>query len=123
MDKPQLVIGAIEAMLPRILREGIALARLTRIPRISIGGTRGSYQFISTTHFERFYGHLQGEGNSRGSPLLAFGQPEEVAAYCDRLLEAMGTDGGFIPGSGCEVPANAQWENVKAMVDTGKKRR
>ena len=45
--------------------------------------------------------------------LLAFGQPGEVAAYCDRLLDAMGTGGGFILGSWCEVPANAQWENVK----------
>ena len=58
---------------------------------------------------------------SRRSPRLR--TTEEVAAYCDRLLDAMGTDGGFILGSGCEVPANAQWQNVKAMIDTGRKRR
>lgn len=181
VDEPRMVIDAMEAMLPSILRDGIALARLTGIPRISIGGTRGSNQFISTTHFERFYfpflrrmvealsargivsvlhfdsdwtgnlhyfrelprascilqldgttdifkarqtlgGHLCLMGDVPAG-LLAFGQPGEVAAYCDRLLDAMGTDGGFILGSGCEVPANARWENVKAMVDAGMKRR
>ena len=55
--------------------------------------------------------------------VLAFGQPGEVAAYCDRLLDAMGTDGGFILGSGCEVPSNARWENVEAMIERGKRRR
>jgi hypothetical protein len=55
MYEPRMVIDAMEAMLPLILRDGIALARLTGIPRISIGDTRGSNQFISTTHFERFY--------------------------------------------------------------------
>ena len=55
--------------------------------------------------------------------LLAFGRHGEVAAQCDRLLDAMRMGGGFILSSVCEVPANAQWENVQAMVDSGRNRR
>jgi uroporphyrinogen-III decarboxylase len=30
----------------------------------------------------------------------------------------MGMQGGFMLGSGCEVPLNARPENVKAMIDS-----
>ena len=47
--------------------------------------------------------------------LLAFGSPDEVRAYCKKLIEVVGQDGGFILSSGCSVPANAKPQNVKAM--------
>lgn len=48
--------------------------------------------------------------------MLAFGLPEEVTCYCQRLIEEVGADGRFILSSGCEVPQNAGLENVRAMV-------
>ena len=48
------------------------------------------------------------------SPLLAFGTPEEVRAYCRRLIEDMGD--GFILAPACTMPANAKVENVEAML-------
>lgn len=48
--------------------------------------------------------------------LLSLGTPQEVAAYCQRLIEEVGP-GGFILSSGCDVPVGAKYENVKAMVE------
>lgn len=47
--------------------------------------------------------------------LLAFGEPDEVSRYCRKLIGTLGPD-GFILQSGCDIPANAKIENVKAMV-------
>jgi hypothetical protein len=48
--------------------------------------------------------------------LLSLGLPEEVEAYCERLIKEVGAEGGFILSSGCSTPPNAKPENVKAMV-------
>ncbi len=48
--------------------------------------------------------------------LLKLGSPEEVDAYCERLIKEVGRDGGFILSSGCSVPIDAKPENVKTML-------
>lgn len=60
-------------------------------------------------------GHLCIRGDVPAN-LLAFGTPEEVADYCNKLIE-IGMEGGLIIGSGCEVPLNAKLENMKVFLN------
>jgi hypothetical protein len=52
--------------------------------------------------------------------LLVAGTTKEVETYVKRLVEEVGEGGGFILGTGCSMPPNAQFENVKMMIDTCK---
>ena len=52
--------------------------------------------------------------------LTSIGTPEEMEAYCKKLIDIVGKDTGFILSSGCTVPADARFENFKAMIDTAK---
>jgi hypothetical protein len=47
--------------------------------------------------------------------MMTLGSPEEITAYCRRLIGEVGP-GGFILSSGCDVPIDAPYENVRAMV-------
>jgi hypothetical protein len=48
--------------------------------------------------------------------LLAQGEPDQVAEYCQHLIKDVGSDGGFILSSGCEVPLDAKPENVAILI-------
>jgi hypothetical protein len=52
--------------------------------------------------------------------LTSLGTPEEVEAYCRKLIDVVGEGGGFILSTGCTLPADCKFENLKAMVDTAK---
>ena len=52
--------------------------------------------------------------------LLTLGKPEEVEAYCQRLIDEVGEGGGFMLTTGCECPISVKRENLRAMVETGK---
>ena len=64
-------------------------------------------------------GHLCFHGDISAT-LLSIGKPEDVEAYCKKLIEEVGGDGGLILGSGCGVPPNVKPENFRAMIETGK---
>lgn len=51
--------------------------------------------------------------------LLSLGEPEEVEAYCQKLIKEVGP-GGLILSSGCEMPPVVKKENWRAMVQTAK---
>ena len=48
--------------------------------------------------------------------MLSLGTPEQVTDYCRKLIREIGP-AGFILSSGCDVPVDAKYENVRAMVE------
>ena len=64
-------------------------------------------------------GHMCISGDVPAS-LLTLGKPEEVEAYCKRLIDEIGDGGGFMLTTGCECPIDAKAENLRAMIETGK---
>ncbi len=52
--------------------------------------------------------------------MLKLGTPEQVTAYCKKLIDEVGEDNGFILGSGCDTPMDAKPDNFKALIETGK---
>jgi len=55
-------------------------------------------------------------GNLDPVELLWRGAPEAVAQAAEQAIADAGARGGFILGSGCEVPLAAPTENIKAMI-------
>lgn len=55
-------------------------------------------------------------GNLDPTGMLLRGRPECVAAAAARAIALAGGAGGFVLGSGCEVPPKAPLENLRAMV-------
>jgi uroporphyrinogen-III decarboxylase len=52
--------------------------------------------------------------------LLKLGTTQSVEQYCRKLIDNVGKGSGFILSCGCDIPVDAKFENVKAMVDTAK---
>jgi uroporphyrinogen-III decarboxylase len=50
--------------------------------------------------------------------MLNLGTPDEVTAYCKRLIKEVGKDGGFILDAAIGIPDEAKPENVAAMYRT-----
>ncbi len=53
--------------------------------------------------------------------LLKLAGPQEVEAYCEKLIKEIGAGGGFILSSGCDIPIDAKPENVMAMLQSVQK--
>jgi uroporphyrinogen-III decarboxylase len=48
--------------------------------------------------------------------LLSTGRPDEVKAYCQKLIDIAGKNGGFILSSGAVID-RANPENVRTMIE------
>lgn len=55
------------------------------------------------------------------STLQKMGTPQQIEDACIRLIKTAGEGGGFILSSGCEVPIDAPFANVKAIIDSAHK--
>jgi uroporphyrinogen-III decarboxylase len=68
---------------------------------------------------ELLRGHLCLAGDVSPA-LMSIGTPEEVETYCRKLIDEVGDDGGFILGTGCEMPTAVKLDNWRAMVQTAR---
>lgn len=61
------------------------------------------------------------QGNIDPVGILLNGKPSDVERKARECIEKAARGGGFILSSGCEIPLNAPFENIKAMVSAAKK--
>ena len=97
---------------------GINLPYFTKLPKgkciCDLDGTTDIFRAK-----EILKGHMCISGDVPAA-LLSLGKPEDVEAYCKRLIDEVGEGGGFMLTTGCECPINVKRENLRAMVETGK---
>ncbi|MBN2026326.1 MAG: hypothetical protein JW854_06175 [Actinobacteria bacterium] len=61
-------------------------------------------------------GHMCVAGNVPMNLMVA-GDPDDIRAYCKRLIEEVAPGGGYILSGALGIPDNARCENVRAMLD------
>jgi uroporphyrinogen-III decarboxylase len=113
-----LLVGLADAGLsPFVLVEGGATSRLEIMADVPPGKVCYWFDHVDMARAKEV---LQGKACIAGNvpiSLLTVGTPDEVRAYCNGLMETMGSDGGFILGAGGQTE-DVKIENVKAMVDS-----
>ncbi len=110
-----------EGFIPMVLWEGDCTSRLETIK--DIPKCKAIYWFEQTDIFKAK--EILGEtvcirGNVPAS-LLCVGSPQDVEAYCKKLIDRVGKGGGFILDGAIGTPDDAKPENVRAMADFTRK--
>jgi uroporphyrinogen-III decarboxylase len=59
-------------------------------------------------------------GGDVPATLLTSGSVKNVEDYVQHLIDDVASDGGFILTTGCEIPPDAKFENVRAMIQYAK---
>ena len=76
---------------------------------------------VDLAEIRRRHGNRVGIRGNISPLLLLNGTPEEIEEESGRCIRSAAKGGGFILGSGCEVPRNTPPENLKAMVRAAEK--
>lgn len=103
-------------LVPCPLWEGDCTSRLEIIKDIPAG--KAMYAFESTDIFKakKILGDTVCIRGNVPISMLATGTPDDVRAYCKRLIDEVGKDGGYIMDSSCGLD-DAKLENIKAMFE------
>jgi methoxylated aromatic compound---corrinoid protein Co-methyltransferase len=120
----KVILGLIDAGLtPLLLWEGDCTSRMEIIA--DIPPARAIYWFERGDLFRAkdILGQITCLRGNVPPSLLNTGTPDEVDAYCRKLIEVVGKGGGFILDGGIGVPDEARHENVTAMFDAARKYR
>lgn len=92
------------------------LEKFLELPKASV-----MFEFDGETDMFKAYDIIGGHHSMRGdvgASMFAFGTPDDIREYCEKLITGLGMKGGFMLASGCEIPINAKAENIKAMFES-----
>lgn len=113
----ELIVALIDAGLtPYVFWEGDCTSRLPYIKDIPPG--KAIYRFEATDMVQAKQ-HLRDRVCIRGNvpiTLLSTGSAQDVRAYCKKLIDVVGQDGGFIMDSSAHL-TDAAARNIKAMFE------
>ena len=116
----QLIIGLVnEGMVPVLFAEGSYDQRLKVISDAPKGKTVWWFDRTDMARAKETVGRISCIAGNFPLSLLCTASTDDVEKYCKRLIEIMGTDGGFIFSSGAGMQG-AKVENVRTMIDTMK---
>lgn len=113
----QVIMGLIEGgCIPFLALEGHWGSRLEVIQDIPKGKTVWMVDQTDMVKVKETLGKNACLLGNVSSSMLSLGTPDEVKAYCKKLMDTVGKDGGFIMSNGAFFD-EAKPENIKAMVD------
>lgn len=114
----QLVLGYLEAGYKSVIHADgnwtPILDRFLDLPKGSV-----HFEFDGVTDLFKASEILDGHHSMRGdvpATMFAYGTPDEISEYCEKLITGIGMKGGFMLGSGCEIPMNCKEENLTAFM-------
>jgi hypothetical protein len=116
----KVIIGlANEGMVPLLFAEGGYASRLEIISDVPKGTTVWWFELTDMARAKETVGKVSCVAGNVPVSLLCTGTEEEVKAYCKKLIDTAGRNGGFIFSSSAGMEG-AKPENVKAMIDFSK---
>jgi hypothetical protein len=118
----RVIQGLIDAgLVPLVLWEGDCTSRLETIADIPPGKAIYWFERTDLVTAKQVLGDVVCLRGNVPASLFTAGTPEEIDAYCRKLIEQVGKDGGFILDGGIGIPDEARYENVKAMFEAARR--
>ena len=113
-----LMVALIEhGLTPVVLVEGGSTSRLSVMKEVPAGKVCYIFQDVDMLKAKEVLGGTACIAGNVPLQMLTVGSPDDVEAYCRRLLETVGQDGGFILSSGGAMD-DARPENIRAMIES-----
>lgn len=108
-------------LIPVPLWEADCTSRLETIADIPRGKTIYWFERTDLVRAKEVLGDVVCLRGNVPTSLMVTGRPDEVDAYCRRLIEKVGKGGGLILDAACGIPDEARPENVRAMFEATRK--
>ena len=116
----KVIVGLVnEGLVPLLFAEGGYNSRLEVISDLPKGAAVWWFDQTDMVRAKETVGKVTCIAGNVSPPLLCVGTEDEVKAYCKRLIDTVGRDGGFILSTGAGMEG-AKPENVRAMIDFSK---
>jgi hypothetical protein len=113
----KVILGLInEGLVPFIFAEGAYNSRLEIVKDIPTGKTLWLFDYTDMAKTKKILGDTACIAGNVPISLLSIGMPDEVKAYCRKLIDVAGRDGGFIMASGAVID-QARPENLRTMIE------
>jgi uroporphyrinogen-III decarboxylase len=112
----QVLVGMIEGgVTPLVFWEGDCTSRLETMADIPRGKVIYAFERTDIFRAKEVLGGIACVQGNVPSTLLTTGTPDDITAYCRKLIEQVGKGGGFILDGSAGIPDEARPDNVRAM--------